>query len=224
MADGDVYKTTLEWRYTALDVAVNNVLWFRQENDADPDVIPEIELGERLAAALPGGSTDWPGQFRLWLDQNYSLNNIRVQRVYPVVNMAYVTPVNLAGRATNGPTYIPSTAAILVRLTSTLNTRRGRGRLYLGGIAPLNPFAVQYSLANSGYWGALVRAAAAGFIDGLQVAAAPPAVGALYHLGVWSREIAGPTPPYSNGFNPLLSREVTSAVRVQRRREVGVGI
>lgn len=227
MADGDVYKATLEWRYSGIDVAVNNVLWFLQVG-AEPAAVPEIVLGNRLSNAMPSGSS-WPGSLlRAWLSTGYAILNVRVQRVYPIVTGAYVVAVNVGGQAAGGPTYLPSSAALVVRLQSTLNTRRGRGRLYLGGFGSVKTAGgTEYALANEGYWGASVRAAAAGFIQTLrdQALLTPNGGGiAVYKMGVWSKTVAGPSPPYAFAWSELVAWDATSAIRVQRRREVGVGI
>lgn len=227
MSDGDVYKATLEWRYSAIDVAVNNVLWFLQVGD-EPSATPEIVLAQRLANAMPAGSS-WVGSLlRAWLSTGYSINNVRVQRVYPIVTSAYTVAVNVGGQAAGGPTYLPSTAALVVRLQSTLNTRRGRGRLYLGGFGSVKSVGgVEYALANEGYWGASVRASAALFVQSLrdQALLTPNGGGvAVYKMGVWSKTVAGASPPYHYAFNELIAWDATSAIRVQRRREVGVGI
>lgn len=227
MSDGDVYKAVLEWRYAAIDVAVNNVFWFRQEGD-EVTAVPEVVLAQRLANAMPSGSS-WPGSLlRAWLSTGFAINNVRVQRVYPTVTGAYVVAVDVGGQAGGGPTYIPSSAALVVRLRSTLNTRRGRGRVYLGGFGALKTAGgTEYSLANEGYWGASVRNAAYGFVDTLRTQALTTPNGggvAVYRMGVWSKAIAGPHPPYDMAWSPVTSWEATSAIRVQRRREVGVGV
>lgn len=227
MADGDVYKATLEWRYSGIDVAVNNVLWFQQVG-SEPSAVPELVLGNRLSNAMPSGSS-WPGSLlRAWLSTGYAINNVRVQRVWPVVTSAYVVAVNVGGQAAGGPTYLPSTAAMVVRLSSTLNTRSGRGRLYLGGFGSVKTAGgTEYPLANEGYWGAAVRTSAANFVGDLRAQALTTPLGggvAVYKMGVWSKKAAGPSPPYSFAWNEVVSWDATSAIRVQRRREVGVGI
>jgi hypothetical protein len=227
MADGDVYKAVLEWRYSAIDVAVNNVFWFRQEGEESGVAGPETVLGFRLANAMPSG-TSWPSLLRAWLSTGFAINNVRVQRVYPVVTGAFVVAVNVGGQASGGPTYVPSSAALVVRLRSTLNTRRGRGRVYLGGFGSVKTAGgTEYALANEGYWGANVRTAAATFVENLRTQALTTPNGggvAVYRMGVWSKAIAGPHPPYDMAWSPVTSWEATSAIRVQRRREVGVGV
>lgn len=223
MADGDVYKVTLEWRYASVDVAVQNVLYFKQELD-EPTLIPEQVLGTRLATAFPavGG---WAGDFRGFLSLDFSILNIRVQRLFPVVTGAYLTPVNRAGTGPNTFAFVPSSAAMVVRLRSDLNTRRGHGRLYLGGFAGARVSTLETTLLNVGTWTAAARTAAEAWFNSLVVAAALVGFGdAIYHAGVWSKAIAGPSPPYSDGWHLLNTWEVTSAIRCQRRREVGVGI
>lgn len=224
MADGDVYKVTLEWRYSSIDVAVQNVLWFRQSGE-EGNGSPETVLATRIASVMPAGSS-WPSLLRAWLDQGFGINNIRVQRVYPTVALAEVLAVNVAGQGQGGPTYIPSPCAVLVRLRAVRGDRRGLGRLYIGGIASVKTAGgTEFSLANNGYWGANVRAAVYNFLDNLQAAAQDaPDGGAVYFWGVWSKTIAGPSPPYAYALSEMQSWEVTSPVRVQRRREVGVGI
>lgn len=223
MADGDVYKVTLEWRYSSIDVAVQNVLYYRQELD-EPSLIPEVVLGGRLKTCFPGAG-GWGGGIRSWLTADFSILNVRVQRVYPIVTGAYLTAVNQAGSQLAAFYALPSTAAMLVRLRSDLNTRRGAGRIYLGGFSAGRQSTLEPTLANSGYFNAAPRTAADAFVAELVTSAATVGFGAaIYHAGVWSKAIAGPTPPYAMGWHLLNTWEVTSAIRVQRRREVGVGI
>lgn len=226
MADGDVYKVTLEWRYATIDVAVQNVLYFRQDGAfTDPLVVPELNLGNRLAGAMPA-SGSWGGTFRQYLSPNFSILNVRVQRLYPIITGAYLVPVNRAGTGLVNPTFVPSSAALVVRLRSTLNTRRGHGRLYLGGFASFFTSAGVFpTMSSEGYWTADLVTAATAFITQLKNASEASVIGeAEFRFGVWSKTVAGLHAPYSNGFNEIASWEGTTAIRVQRRREVGVGI
>lgn len=226
MVDGDVYKVTLEWQYSNLDVAVQNVLWFRQDGDnSDITIVPETQLGARLAAAMTGAN-DWDAEYRRWLSPNFRILNVRVQRVFPVVTGAYLTAVNVGGLGNIDAPAPPSAAAMLVRLASTLNTRRGRGRLYFGGFASRkNIIPFPFSAASEGYWSAGLMAALTSWFGSLKTAAqTAPGGECVFRVGVWSKAVAGPTPPYANGFSELVSWSAQAAIRCQRRREVGVGI
>jgi hypothetical protein len=123
-------------------------------------------------------------------------------------------PANAAGTnsGTGGPH--PASCAVLTLYTSLIGRKR-RGRIYIGGI-PSN-------LVANGLWSGpmitnlnTIRTALLGRYG--------PTGDTIYELGVWSRLIAGPTPPYpASAFEPITSIAVRSQVRSQRRRQVGVG-
>lgn len=226
MVDGDTYKTTLEWRYTDVDVAVQNVLYFRQfGDDSTPGYVPELDLGNRIKLVWNAGSG--PGDFRgQYISPSFSFLNVRVQPIWPAETLATVTPVNVAGSGVDAGANIPSVCAMLVRLQALSHTRTGMGRIYLGGFAAnRNALGADRATTSHGYWSASYTTFAGIWFQAVWDACKTAnAHGVHFDMGVWSRVLQGPTRPGNDGFSPLVSFAVQSAVRVQRRREVGVGI
>lgn len=223
MPAGDVYRVTLDQSYADTGVTVQNVLFFKL---IDPDLAgegPGAVLAGRLRDLSLAGSGAWYDH-RFSLSNQFLLNEIRAQRVYADLEGATVVSVGMAGRRTSGGA-LPSICAMILRLYSTRISRRGQGRLYLGGLAIGNDNGANgTNLASSGRWDGwpATHAVALGnhLIDTFNGVDAG-SVGFVW--GVWSKAIAGPTAPYSDGFAPLDHVAVDYVVRAQRRREVGVG-
>lgn len=111
-----------------------------------------------------------------------------------------------------------ATLAEVVTVYTERAGRRGRGRMYLAG-APTSTSDIQL-----GAWMAVQTARTQGYITALNtryVAASHP-IG--WMLGVWSKVLAGPDPPFPTScFARASSLTVRTLVRNQRRRQVGVG-
>lgn len=228
MADGWVFKVTLESSYVDVGVAVNNVLYFTEVGDETGGVIPEQHLGDLVAASLSTAFSAGVAMRSAQTD-NFHWDTVRVQRVWPgVPGGAYITALGVSGSAgSGGASRLPTICCVVARLHSTVNTRRGRGRLYLGGWA--HGDGTQFFIADNGHWSVTVTNLVAAWLTDLRATRFPATGGAgpRYIWGVWSKATAGPLVPgvgYNNGFASMDSTSVDSVVRAQRRREIGVGI
>jgi hypothetical protein len=95
--------------------------------------------------------------------------------------------------------------------------RRGRGRIYLPGSDTF------VSSPGVGTWNATQTTRTQAFANALTARYITP-VGGQFSLGVWSRAVAGPTPPWStSAFARATGCVVRNVIRNQRRRQLGVG-
>jgi hypothetical protein len=94
--------------------------------------------------------------------------------------------------------------------------RRHRGRLFMAGAAN-GRFA-------SGAFTASQTTATQAFATALAARYTAPGHPSPFSLGVWSKVIAGPDPPWpTSAFTRATSLTVRTLVRNQRRRQIGVG-
>jgi len=118
------------------------------------------------------------------------------------------------GTATGGA--ISTTLAEVVTLSTGRAGRRYRGRIFLGGGPASANLAGAWAAAQSTRTQAFVTAMVARYVTSPLATA--------FQLGVWSKLIAGPDPPFNtDAFTPVTSATVRTTVRNQRRRQIGVG-
>lgn len=222
--EGNIYRATLEGHYTTGGVRINNVLWFRQ---LDPDlvVLEEATLGQSLKTVLFPSAGSWPGDWDAYTVNVFVYDYWRVQRMTPgLPGTAVLTSVDQAGGSGNA--HLPSVAALDCKLTSTYLSRRGMGRLFLGGIAGTHGSdGSAWSTAGPTRWSAGLLTNANGFLDALfnAFSAANPS-NEGFEWGVWSRTMAGGSAPYDpEAFHPMADFALDPIIRCQRRREEGVG-
>jgi hypothetical protein len=121
---------------------------------------------------------------------------------------------NTNGTAT-GNSFSATLAEVVTVYTGTAG-RRHRGRMYLAG-APTGTSA-------AGSWPAAQTTRTQTFVTALMNRYGPAATNIDFRLGVWSKVIAGPDPPWpTDAFTRASSLTVRTAVRNQRRRQIGVG-
>jgi len=221
MSAGDIYRATLETRYNDTGVRVNNVLWFRELAGLGSP-IPESSLGQSLKTILYPASMS-SGDLRNYQSTQYKIDSIRVQRMSGVPGGAVITAVVSAGQSNAAP--VPSVCALDLKLQSTLNHRRGRGRLYLAGFAFSFVSGSPACLNGSGQWSSAAQGAVLGWADLLFNHFSATAMDSEgFEWGCWSKVTAGPTIPYNeDAFNPMADFATDAIIRCQRRREVGVG-
>lgn len=224
MAEGNIYRATLEGHYTTGGVRINNVLWFRQ---LDPDLVEleEATLGQSLKTVLFPSAGSWAGDWDKYIMNVFVFDYWRVQRMTPgLPGTAVLTTIDQAGGS--GSTRLPPIAALDCKLISTYLHRRGMGRLYLGGIASANADdGSAYTVNNVTRWSSGILGNAASFIDALfnAFSAANPS-NEGFEWGVWSRTMGGSSAPYDpDAFHPMADFVFDPIIRCQRRREEGVG-
>jgi hypothetical protein len=109
-----------------------------------------------------------------------------------------------------------ATIAEVVTIYTSQIGRRHRGRMYLAGLTSSAMVAGLVAASQTTRTQALCTAMAARYIG----AGASSGFG----LGVWSRVIAGPDPPWpTSAFTRATSLTVRTILRNQRRRQIGVG-
>lgn len=112
---------------------------------------------------------------------------------------------------------MPPQAAMVATKRTDLIGRSRRGRIYWGG------FGVN-AQAGTGLWTTTAVAARQTAMNNMGAVYGEGGSSADYEMGVWSRTLAGPTPPFSfAAYQALDSVIVRPTIRTQRRRQVGVG-
>lgn len=145
--------------------------------------------------------------------------SVEVQSIVPFSGGAAVAPFAGGTVGTGGTSTASATLCEVVSIYTSRAGRRGRGRIYLAG-ADTN----SASNISAGVWGSAQTTRTTNFANALATRYVfAPGLGA-YCLGVWSKVLAGPFPPWpSSAFVRATSLTVRTIVRTQRRRQVGVG-
>ena len=126
-------------------------------------------------------------------------------------------PANSTGTGT-GNTVSATLAEVLTIYTSRAG-RRGRGRIYLAGADTTLTTGI-----TAGIWSPTQTSKTQTFATALATRYMQVPYVTSWALGVWSKAIAGPTPPWpTSAFVRATSLTVRTIVRTQRRRQVGVG-
>jgi hypothetical protein len=125
-----------------------------------------------------------------------------------------IWPSSIAGGvATTTPS---ATLCEVLTIHSAQIGRRHRGRMFLAGIAPAAMLSGQVTPAQTTRTSAFATALATRYM----VAGHP----SQFTLGIWSKTIAGPDPPWpTSAFTRATALTVRTIIRNQRRRQVGVG-
>lgn len=111
-----------------------------------------------------------------------------------------------------------ATLCEVITMYSSRAGRRGRGRMYLAG-AP-----TQSTSISAGTWLSAQTTRTQTFATAVATRYMVVGHPSGFSLGVWSRVLAGPDPPFSSdGFVRASALTVRTIVRTQRRRQVGVG-
>jgi len=143
---------------------------------------------------------------------------VEVQSIVPFSGASAISnwPANTNG--TSGSNSASATLCEVVTIYTSRAGRRGRGRLYLpsGDTTTTN--------ALNGSWTSTQSARTVSFANALSARYIAHTTGLSFSLGVWSRVLAGPTPPWpSSAFVRATTLSVRTSIRTQRRRQVGVG-
>jgi hypothetical protein len=235
MANGDVFRLTMEGAYTAESIAVQHVLWFRQTS-ALPLVSEANQLADDFGAHMIAGGAGQP--LRRVQTPGFQWLSLRCQKMLD----PFEEPVSgafasvLAGQGIDtaipgGTARIPSVCALVATTHSDRSGRSGMGRIYFGGFATqAGDDGAQFALTRDhGRWSEVCVSHVQTWLDNLLARYNGAAVldGTLpmtAQIGVWSRKFGNQTPPFNPaGFSPMTSAEAGEIVRLQRRREFGVG-
>lgn len=141
---------------------------------------------------------------------------LECQRIVPYGDVPHIHLWTGGTTGTATGTSYSGTVAECVTLYTGQAGRRKRGRIYFAG-------GVGNDMAQ-GQWTSAQTTRTAALMTALLARYGEPAAPSQFMLGVWSRVIAGPDPPFnSDGFAPVISSTVRTTVRNQRRRQIGVG-
>jgi len=208
MAALDVYRVVIRQRLFGSEV--DNVLWFRERAGSS------VGSGNNSATLANNIRTGIDTTFRAMTTTSHFYEAVQATRMVPYgdgpVEDAWTA--GTAGTAGSGATIHPASAGVLTLYTSKIGRSR-RGRIYLAGFNPGN--------TASGLWSSTSLTAMGNFSAVLTTRYGPSGTQS-WELGVWSKKIAGATPPFdSTAFEPITSIAVRAQIRSQRRRQVGVG-
>ena len=228
MGNGDWYRLSIEGHYALESITVANVLWFQQTS-----VSPVGGESQILADDFKNNVIDGIGQTpRNWQTFDFVYDLIRCQKMgftfEAPASSAFGPPVQLGsgGEQLNG---IPSCCALVYKLSTGSAGRRHRGRLYFGGIAGYKVLGTVAATADHGRWSTglitdwnAYMARILARYDGVTVFHGGSGFTARW--GIFSRAIGGSSPPFNvAGFQPVTAYSTDGIIRIQRRREFGVG-
>lgn len=205
MAFNDIYKLRIHQRLHGQEVI--NVLHFKED-------APITGVGAQALA----------DHFRTYMSPHL-LGRACPDLYFEYVEVVPIVPIGEEPRLSLWPADTRGTLASqcqtgtlaeVVTLYTGQAGRRKRGRLYLAGGATINLVA--------GSWAANQSALTRTFATELAETYCVVPYATSWVLGVWSRVIAGPDPPYTtDAFTPVQVLTVRTTVRNQRRRQLGVG-
>lgn len=178
-----------------------NTFHFRSEQEVSTGLAELAALGQSLNTSLQTEQT-------LLQSSSVTYEASVVQMIDPVRYVAVLVDDELESNGQVATAALPTTVSLVIRRRSIIASRSGRGRIFVGGI----PIA---SVADSQLT-ALPLAQANAYAD-LMPGSFAGGAGNNYTAVIYDR------------VNPENSEEIATAVtdpilRVQRRREIGVGV
>ena len=203
MAAGDILSLTL---FSTLDgQTLNNVLHFIDSGGAGDVNNLMSEANTWLASTAVRGMFSASLTFQKW----------RAQVLYPnlldPVEVATTQPAGTAGAAC-----LPGTVAVVCSMRTGFASRSTRGRIYFPGVPEEYTTVGKLNTSGQTGWNGVTAAMLALWSSDTGTS--------QFHIGVWSRKIAGPHPPYNpGGFKPASSITPQPVLGTQRRRRIGVG-
>lgn len=208
MAFNDILRLRIVYGYGSM--VMNNVMHFVEE-------LPVYAPGTPNTLAL---AQDFMNNMSTSLRAR-TANNVQFLRieVQPVVPYGAESAILDYGTNTFGTqaqaTHVPF-ATENVTIYSNQIGRRKRGRIYLPP-GSLNTMA-------SGSWTSAQTALTQTFVTAMVNRYIGNTLGTTWYLGIWSRVLAGPAPPWpTSAFTRATRLQVRTVMRTQRRRQVGVG-
>lgn len=207
MAYNDIYRLRV---YATLHSSqIVNVMHFLQT-----DIFPTADAQSLANDFVTNMATTWKGR----ASNQMTLNYVEVQSIVPFSGASAVTNFPGGSVGTSPNPCFSATLAEVITIYTSRGGRRGRGRIYLAG-APNST-----SSMGSGAWLSAQTTNTTNMANALaaRYIAVPDISG--FRLGVWSRTIAGPTPPWpTSAFVRATALTIRTTVRTQRRRQLGVG-
>lgn len=207
MAQNDIHKLVIESQKGV--TSMFNTMWFREE-------IAGVAPDQRATLAndfVGTWITPTVNSFRTAVTQDTVVTAVTVQRYVPYEEGVFRLAVTANNAGTITGTVLPSICAVCITLLTAMGGRRGRGRFYLPP-----PQAVSHTDGN---WSTTHQTAINNSMTTLSnryLQFSGYSVSG-FRLGVWSRVIAGPSPPYNGaGFTPGNGWVVRPEVRAIRRR------
>lgn len=182
-------RVAMEYALSNGDIAVNT---FHVRND----VVADFTAAEAalIAASFEGFWED----IRAEIANNVTLQNINVRDASGVTGLSFNhTPTNPAGTETTDP--LPYQIALVSTIYTALNSRSGRGRVYLCGFGEVSNTSTGFCVSTTV---SAIQTAWSNLIGALSVTD--------HEVGVFSRTL--------NQFNPATSINVNSTWDTQRRR------
>lgn len=158
------------------------------------------------------------------LSSFYRFTGVDAKRVSPTLGpLIDISPAagdTVQGEASGDGTV--SFASCCISIHTTRGGKSGRGRKYLGGIPESATVGSRFITENP-YWAAILAFLTC--VAGKFIFAVDPIPGSAYfHLGVMSREIGGPKPPYlPAGFARATRLKPNDLIKSTRSRQVGKG-
>ena len=170
-----------------------------------------------LLSQLEASTTTFRDMFVGSMSNQLVYNELQGTMLIPFGTATQVMAISPTWAGSDVSSHLPPSVAVCISKRTDLIGRARRGRLFLAG-APMN--------ANSGLgtWTSAFVSAKQGHVNGFGAEYGEGGINADYEAGVWSRLLAGPTPPFSfSAYQAIDTMVVRSQCRSQRRREVGVG-
>jgi hypothetical protein len=207
MAYNDIFRLRIYQRLHGSDII--NVLHFVQD-DPTPTYGAQQLANDFVTKMRPSMIARAVSQM--------AFSFVEVQSIVPFsgapVTAAF--PGGTVGSVVGGT--VSATLCEVITIYTSRGGRRGRGRMYLAGASTAT------ADVSAGGWLSPQTTRTAAFATALATnyMQEPPVVG--WKLGVWSKVIAGPDPPWTtDAFVRATALTVRTIVRTQRRRQVGVG-
>jgi hypothetical protein len=197
-------------------------IWSRLHGQAMCNVLHFVQIGPPVTNEASILCTDFNTNLgttyrgRMASSTGPQMEFLECQRIVPYGDVPHIHLWTGAAAGTAiGPCLTGSVAEVVTLYTGQTG-RRKRGRIYLGG-------GITQDMA-SGQWASAQTTRTTSFVTALMARYCIAPIPSDFRLGVWSRVIAGPAPPFStDAFAPVISATVRTTVRNQRRRQIGVG-
>jgi hypothetical protein len=141
---------------------------------------------------------------------------VEVIKIVPYGDGPVIASWPASTNGTNGSGCNTGTLCEVITLSTGKIGRRYRGRIYLSGVI--------ISALNNGLFTATQTTKTQAFATALINRYGGLSPTRTFGLGVWSRLLAGPDPPWTtDAFTRVTSATVRNVIRNQRRRQLGVG-
>jgi hypothetical protein len=211
MVLGDIFK--LVFTMGQVNVVGQCTLWFRQEVAVLPPderaTLANDFTGRILTPAVNG--------LRACLSNTTGITAVTVQRYIPYEEGVFTLPITANNGGQRSGTPLPTLCAPCITILTPRGGRSGRGRFYPFPPAAADQASNQWTATQMNALDTVMVALNAGY--GLQ--AGYEATG--FRLGVWSRKLAGASPPFdANGFSPISGWIVRPEVRGLTRRTFSI--